>query len=123
MKRRVCLYITSLLLMLTVSGCVKDDSPYPEIDNTSWKRVIGEDWERLSFANNKVNHQIFQNSSLTEYTFDITQGNESGSHFYKWTNGAEEFKVYSLSTQYIVVLINYSSDFYRADPKLVFTRE
>ena len=109
--------------MLTVSGCVKDDSPYPEIDNTSWKRFIGEDWERLSFANNKVNHQIFQNSSFTEYTFDITQGNESGSHFYKWTNGAEEFKVYSLSTQYIVVLINYSSDFYRADPKLVFTRE
>ena len=120
MKIRLCLFITSLLLMLAVSGCVKDDSPYPDIDNTSWKRVVGEDWERLSFADNKVNHQIFNNSSLSENTFDISQGKESGSHFYKWTEGTKEYKVYSLSTQYIVVSIDYKSGI---DFPLVFTRE
>ena len=99
------IFFSSLLMMFAVCGCVKDDNPLPDIDKTSWKRVSGEDWERLSFRDGRVYCQKYEKGSLSDYYADCFPGSEDGQHFYTWSNDEIEmaYRVYSAGPQYIIV--------------------
>ena len=103
--KKLYVFCALLVMALFVSGCVKDDNPYPIIENTSWKRVSGTNWERLSFSNKRVHYESFENDSLSEYDSDYIGDSEDGRHFYGWffevLNIA--FRVYSAGPEHIIV--------------------
>ena len=129
--KKIFVFCALFLIVLIVSGCVKDDSPYPIIDNTSWKRVSDENWERLSFSNGRVHYESFKNGSLSEYDSDYTQDSEVGCHFYAWIieDMNIAFRVYSAGHDHIIVgyhnpLLNSKTPWYgMVYNNLLFDRE
>lgn len=94
------LFILSLALSATVvlSGCVRDDNPYPDLSGTSWVRTEIWGYQKLSFTDNTVTHIIKTNDEITTHTFNYhEEGDSFGSHYYSWINDYDHFcyKVYS----------------------------
>lgn len=105
--KRYCLYLALLLALVALNGCIKDDNPYPEIQNTSWKTTKGERWERVSFSAGRVHHVRFipASSDTLEYYADYTKGVENGRHFFSWISqdGSLKYRVFSLGHDNVVI--------------------
>ena len=108
--KRYCFYIVSLLIALTFTGCVKDDNPFPDIQYTTWKRVYGNSWQRVSFSAGRVHHEIFDMmlpDTVYSYDFyaDYTEETEDGRHMYSWIleEGCVRFRVFSLGPDNVVI--------------------
>lgn len=130
MKTNKYPFFASLLMLLVFTGCVKDDNPYPNIENVSWKRINGDNVERLFFSKGIVSHQIIKPDTLIEYNFSYKGGNQDGRHFYTWINKEidRQYRAYSSSSQYILVCINYYDEmrvewFETAETNVLFERE
>lgn len=108
--KRYRLYIGLLLTVIAVMGCVKDDNPYPDIKNTTWKRTYGENWQRVSFSEVKVHHEIYEKRDsetvyYSDYYADYKEESEDGRHFFTWVYEAEnvKYRVFSLGADNIVI--------------------
>ena len=94
------------IVLFSVFGCVKDDSPYPNITGTSWKWSDGDSIQKLSFTVNTVTHVIIKNEdTLYTYTGKYSAGSSFGEHFYTWDNDSDgiRYKVYSYGRNHIML--------------------
>lgn len=100
-----------IMILLSLSGCVRDDSPYPDILNTTWTwsdENNENNSQLLSFTDKTVTHTIKEGNSTTVNTFDISKGSSFGEHYYQWFNEEREgeiylYKVYSHGQRHILV--------------------
>lgn len=120
--KRYRLYIVLLLIVFAIIGCVKDDNPYPDIRNTTWKRTNGENWQRVSFSAGRVHHEIFVKGdsdtfSLSDYYADYKEESEDGRHFFTWIYeaGNVRYRVFSLGSDNVVI----DSKIYSSGPSMV----
>ena len=129
MKTMTKTILSSLFLAFVLSGCVKDDNPFPAIDNTSWKRVTDNGWLRLSFSDGKVHYEIYENNTLSEYDAVFTGGDEMGRHFYSWTIQEIEkaYRVYRAGTENVMISVypfmNGQPSFLQSSYAFLFDRE
>ncbi len=99
-----------LFVMTAVTGCIKDDNPYPDIQNTTWKRTFGESWERVSFSAGRVHHEIyFLRDSVTidstDFYADYKKETEDNRHMISWISqdGNIKYSVFSLGPDNVVI--------------------
>jgi hypothetical protein len=99
-----------LFVITAVAGCIKDDNPYPEIQNTTWKRTFGESWERVSFSAGRVHHEIyFLKDSVTidstDFYADYKKETEDNRHMFSWISpdGNIKYRVFSLGPDNVVI--------------------
>ncbi len=103
-KQYICFFV--IIVLLSLWGCVKDDSPYPDIVNTSWVWNDGETHQRLSFTESTVTHIIVEgNDTVMTYTGKYYGDTSYGKHYYLWDNEARKlrYKVYSYGQNHIVL--------------------
>ena len=108
--KRYRLYIVLFLTVIAVMGCVKDDNPYPEIKNTTWKRTYGENWKLVSFSEGRVHHEIYEKIDsdtvyVSDYYADYKEESEDGRHFFTWIYeaGNVRYRVFSLGSDNVVI--------------------
>ena len=102
------IYLIVLIVLFSVSGCVKDDSPYPNVAGTSWTSNDGGIFQRLSFADNTVTHiEIADNDTTMVFNGKYNCGSSFGKHFYMWDKeeNSLRYKVYSYGYNHIVLII------------------
>ena len=108
------LYLIVIIVLFSISGCVKDDSPYPNVAGTSWKWSDGDSIQKLSFTDNKVTHIIIEdNDTIYTYTGKYCGGSSFGEHFYTWDNEGNglRYKVYSYGRKHIMMTREFSPSY------------
>lgn len=108
MKRYV--FFLLLFVITAVTGCMKNDNPYPDIQNTTWKRTFGENWERVSFSAGRVHHEQYflENSEIIDsidfYT-DYKKETEDNRHMFSWISqdGNIKYGVFSLGPENVMI--------------------
>lgn len=108
MKR--CRFFLFLFIVTIVTGCVKDNNPYPYIRYTTWKSTSGNTWQRVSFSSGRVHHQfchMMDSDTIEYYDYyaDYAKENEDGRHFFSWVfqKTSTKYRVFSFGVGGVVI--------------------
>ena len=130
-NRKIQIIIFAFIVLLSFHSCVKDDSPYPDIVNTSWFWDDGDRHQSLSFTDNVVKHIMIEgNDTIVSFSGRYSTGCTYGEHFYTWDNDSDgiRYKVYSYGRNHIMLgreLLPFIGPLTMVDPKrfYCFTKE
>lgn len=116
--KRYCYYLVLFLALVAANGCIKDDNPYPDIQNTTWKLTTDKGWHCISFSASGVHHEVYEKGvsdsvyTHTDYYADYEGKNEDGRRYYYWVYDTVDvsFKVFSLGLDNIVITVWHQGD-------------
>ena len=93
------LYLITFVIIVACSltGCIKDDNPYPDVVGKTWYRNEGKNYQKLSFTDNTVTHVVSKDGDVKTYTFNYTGGKANGTHYYYWINDKDNLRYVVLS--------------------------
>lgn len=109
--KRYCFYLVLLLTVVALNGCIKDETYYPTIKNTTWKMIYYGNWYRFSFSDSRVHGQMYESDlsdtvfTLTDFYADYVEGHEGGRGYYEWKNEDRniKFRLYSLGPDNVII--------------------
>ena len=106
---RLYIFLLVSFLLLSLSGCVKEDNLYPDLNNTSWYAGEGSNKTWISFKDKEVVHLY---GSDTIYSGIYRKGCTYGINYYCWTDSIhhKEYKVCSYGHAHLMMSVDVAYD-------------